>query len=131
MIDDMCMCQLSPTTQNTYLRIVREFCRFLGRSPDSTTVDDVRHYQLHLVNRGTSPVSLINAINNLTFYFKVTLNRSKLINGCGRCARPARHRSRSVPMTCDGWRSAPKIKICTTVIRSVVLRLLHITQKII
>jgi hypothetical protein len=35
MIDDMRMRQLSPKTQATYLRIVREFARFLGRSPDT------------------------------------------------------------------------------------------------
>ena len=38
MIDDMRMRQLSPKTQANYLRIVREFARFLGRSPDTATV---------------------------------------------------------------------------------------------
>ena len=33
MIDDMRMRQLAPRTQDTYLHIVREFARFLGRSP--------------------------------------------------------------------------------------------------
>jgi Phage integrase, N-terminal SAM-like domain len=54
MTDDMRMRQLSPKTQDTYLRIVREFARFLGRSPDTATVEDLRRYQLHLVDRGTS-----------------------------------------------------------------------------
>jgi len=57
MIDDMRMRQLSPKTQANYLRIVREFSRYLGRSPDTATVEDLRGYQLHLVDRGTSPVS--------------------------------------------------------------------------
>ncbi|CAE6870947.1 integrase-like protein [Paraburkholderia fungorum] len=34
MTDDMRMRLLSPKTQDAYLRIVREFARFLGRSPD-------------------------------------------------------------------------------------------------
>jgi hypothetical protein len=55
MIDDMCMRQFSPKTQATYLRIVREFARFPGRSPDTATVEDLRSYQLHLVDRSTSP----------------------------------------------------------------------------
>jgi len=47
MIDDMRMRQLAPKTQDTYLRIVREFARFLGRSPDTASVEDLRRYQLH------------------------------------------------------------------------------------
>ncbi|MGF6598587.1 hypothetical protein P3T23_003304 [Paraburkholderia sp. GAS448] len=54
MIDDMRMRQLSPRTQANYLRIVREFSRFPGRSPDTATVEDLRGYQLHLVDHGTS-----------------------------------------------------------------------------
>ncbi|MEA3114575.1 MAG: hypothetical protein QOG58_4374 [Caballeronia sp.] len=59
MIDDMRMRQLSPKTQDTYLRIVREFARFLGRSPDTATVE---------VDHGTSPVSLNHAITGLKFF---------------------------------------------------------------
>ena len=76
MIDDMPMRQLSPKTQDIYLRIVREFARSLGRSPD---VEDLRRYQLHLVDHGTSPVSLNHAITGLKFFFGVTLDRPDLI----------------------------------------------------
>jgi integrase/recombinase XerD len=58
MIDDMRMRQLSPKTQHHYLRAVRQFAGFLGRSPDMATAEDLRRYQLHLVDGGTSPVSL-------------------------------------------------------------------------
>ena len=57
-IDDMRMRQLSPRTQANHLRVVREFSRYLGRSPDTATVEDLRGYRLHLVDHGTSPVSL-------------------------------------------------------------------------
>src|SRR6266850_1023736 len=53
MIDDMRMRKFAPKTQSTYLRAVREFARFLGRSPDTATVEDLRNYQLHLVDHGT------------------------------------------------------------------------------
>ncbi|WP_258234723.1 MULTISPECIES: tyrosine-type recombinase/integrase [Cupriavidus] len=79
MIDDMRMRQLSPKTQDTYLHIVREFARSLGRSPDSATVEDLRRYQLHLVDHGTSPVSLNHAITGLKFFFEVTLDRPELM----------------------------------------------------
>ena len=77
MIDDMRMRQLAPKTQAIYLRIVREFARFLGRSPDTATVEDLRRYQLHLVDHGTSPVSLNAAITGLKFFFEITLDRAR------------------------------------------------------
>jgi integrase/recombinase XerD len=54
---------------------VREFTRFLGRSPDTATVEDLRGYQLHLVDHGTSPVSLNAAITGLKFFFEITLDQ--------------------------------------------------------
>jgi hypothetical protein len=79
MIDDMRMRQLAPRTQDIYLHIVREFARFLGRSPDTATVEDLRRYQLYLVDHGTSAVSLNHAITGLKFFFTVTLDRPELM----------------------------------------------------
>jgi hypothetical protein len=58
MIDDMRMRKLSHQTQTGYIRVVRQFTGFLGRSPDTATVEELRSYQLHLVDHGTSPISL-------------------------------------------------------------------------
>lgn len=79
MTDDMRMRQLSPATQAGYLRIVREFARYLKRSPDTATVEDLRNYQLYLVDRGTSPVSLNAAITGLKFFFEITLQKPELM----------------------------------------------------
>lgn len=38
MLEDMALRKLSPKTQKTYLRIVKEFTRFLGRSPDNAEI---------------------------------------------------------------------------------------------
>src|ERR1044072_6889295 len=62
MIEDMRMRKLAPKTQAAYIRSVRQLAGYLGRSPDTATVEDLRNYQLHLVDRGTSPVSLNAAI---------------------------------------------------------------------
>jgi Phage integrase, N-terminal SAM-like domain len=62
MLDDMRMRKLSEKTQTHYLRWVQRFAAYLGRSPDSATVEDLRRYQLHLVDGGTSPISLNAAI---------------------------------------------------------------------
>ena len=79
MIEDMRMRKLSPKTQATYIRSVRQFAVYLGRSPDTATVEDLRNYQLHLVDQGTSPITLNATITGLKFFFDVTLDRSDLM----------------------------------------------------
>ncbi|TXC82446.1 tyrosine-type recombinase/integrase [Paraburkholderia azotifigens] len=79
MMDDMRMRRLAPATQANYLRVVREFTVFLGRSPDTATVEDLRRYQLHLVDRGVSPISLNAAITGLKFFFATTLGQGELM----------------------------------------------------
>ena len=79
MIDDMRMRKLADKTQSHYIRAVRQFAGFLGRSPDTASVEDLRRYQLHLVDRGISPVSLNAAITGLKFFFEVTLDHGELI----------------------------------------------------
>ena len=75
MIDDMRMRKLSDKTQHQYIRAVLQFSGFIGRRPDTATVEDLRNYQLHMVDRGTSPVSLNAAITGLKFFFDITLGR--------------------------------------------------------
>ena len=75
MIDDMRMRKLNPKTQTGYIRAVRNFTRYLGRSPDTATIDDLRNYQLYLVDAGTSPTSLNAAIIGLKFFFDVKRHR--------------------------------------------------------
>jgi hypothetical protein len=50
MVDDLRMRKFAPKTQTAYLRAVRQFARFPGRSADTATVEDLRNYQLHLVD---------------------------------------------------------------------------------
>ncbi len=75
MTDDMRMRKLGEKTQYHYLRAVRQFAKHLGRSPDTASVEDLRNYQLHLVDHGVSPASLNAAISGLKFFFSVTLDR--------------------------------------------------------
>jgi len=79
MIDDMRLRKLSPKTQTGFIRAVKRFAGFLGRSPDSAKVEDLRRFQLHLVDHGISPVSLNATITGLRFFFEVTLERADLM----------------------------------------------------
>jgi integrase/recombinase XerD len=79
MIDDMRMRKLCDKTQTGYIRAVRHLAAFLGRSPDTATVEDLRRFQLHLVDRGTSPITLNATLTGLKFFFDVTLDRGELM----------------------------------------------------
>jgi integrase/recombinase XerD len=58
MLDDMRMRKLEPKTQSTYIRAVRHLAGFLQRSPDTATAEDLRRFQLHMVDQGVSPITL-------------------------------------------------------------------------
>jgi len=44
MIEDMSIRQFGPKTQQDYVRVVADFARFLGRSPDQAEPEDLRRY---------------------------------------------------------------------------------------
>ncbi|MCX7177177.1 MAG: site-specific integrase [Proteobacteria bacterium] len=79
MIEDMRMRKFADKTQSHYLRAVRQFSRYLGRMPDTATAEELRQYQLHLVDQGISPVSLNAAISGLRFFFEITLGHGELM----------------------------------------------------
>ena len=75
MIEDMSMRKLSPKTQTGYIRAVKNFTRFLRRSPDTASPEDLRRFQLHMVSSGVSRISINATITALRFFFEVTLER--------------------------------------------------------
>ena len=79
MTEDMRMRKLELKTRTGYLRAVKKLAAFLGRSPDTATVEDLRRFQLYLVDQGTSPITLNATITGLKFLFDVTLGRSELM----------------------------------------------------
>ena len=58
MIEDMTLRQLNPKTQAGYLRAVKNFTRFFGRPPDLASAEDLRGFQLHLVEQGVSSTTI-------------------------------------------------------------------------
>ena len=68
-----------PRRRAGYIRAVRQLAVFLRRSPDTATVEDLRRFQLHLVDHGTSPITLNATITGLKFFFDVTLDRGELM----------------------------------------------------
>jgi integrase/recombinase XerD len=79
MIEDMTIRKLAPKTQQGYIRIIKNFAAFLGRSPDTADGEDVRRFQLHLAASGAQAAILNHTISALRFFFKVTLKRHDII----------------------------------------------------
>jgi site-specific recombinase XerD len=79
MIEDMNVRGFVPKTQQQYIRAVREFTAFLGRSPDQAEAEDIRRYQVHMRDRGTSTTSMNAAVSGLRFFFAVTLDRPAVV----------------------------------------------------
>ena len=79
MLDDMRMRQFAEHTQEGYIRAVRKLSTFLGRSPHTATAEELRRFQLHLVDTGAGPVTINATITGLKFFFDITLGRPELM----------------------------------------------------
>ena len=55
MIQDMTVRTIGDKTQANYIRHVEALAKFLGRSPDTSTGDDLRRFQAHHVEQGAQP----------------------------------------------------------------------------
>jgi len=84
MIDDMTLRKLAPKTQAGYLRAVIKFSLFFGRSPDLASPEDLRRFQLQLVEQGVSSTTINATLSGLTFFFGVTLDRPSALKKMSR-----------------------------------------------
>jgi hypothetical protein len=57
MIEDMTVRGFAEHTRRDYVRHVRSFAAFIGRSPDTATAEDLRLFQLHQTRIGIQPPS--------------------------------------------------------------------------
>jgi len=88
MIDDMTLRKLSPKTQAAYLRAVVRFTRFFGQSPDLASPEDLRRFQLYLVETGASPTTINATLTGLGFLFGVTLECPAALKRTSRVRQP-------------------------------------------
>ncbi len=75
LIEDVQMRKLSPATQSNYIRAVIKLADYLKRSPDTATAEELRDFQLYLVNQGVSEPTLNVTVTGFKFFFKTTLGR--------------------------------------------------------
>ena len=79
MIDDMTARRFKEKVQKDYVRHVKTFAAFLGRSPDTATSEDLRRFQLHMAKQQIGAATINSAIAALRFFFIVTLERPDLV----------------------------------------------------
>jgi integrase/recombinase XerD len=78
MIEDMAARKLNPHTQRSHISSCKRFAAWLKRSPDTATADEVRRFQLYLIESGASICNRNRIMTGIRFLFRVTLRRHDL-----------------------------------------------------
>lgn len=78
MIEDMAARKLNPHTQRGHIHSCKRFAAWLKRSPDTATPDEVRLFQLHLIESGTNICNRNRIMTGVKFLLRVTLRRLDL-----------------------------------------------------
>jgi site-specific recombinase XerD len=79
MIEDMHMRKLAPKTQASYVCAVKKLANYLGHSPHTATAEDLRQFQLHLTDTGTSRITINATVTALRFFFEVTVGDKEVV----------------------------------------------------
>ena len=90
MIEDMEVRGFIACTQRGYIRAVRDFTVFFGRSPDQADKEDLRRFQHHMRTQGASATSMNSAVSALRFFFGVCLGRGDAEVGMTTVRQPRR-----------------------------------------
>ena len=88
MIEDMAARKLNPHTQRSHIYGCKRLAAWLKRSPDTATPDEVRQFQLHLIESGTSICNRNRIMTGVRFLFRVTLRRHDLAAESGTSRSP-------------------------------------------
>ncbi|MBM7066993.1 site-specific integrase [Actibacterium sp. 188UL27-1] len=78
MIEDVRIKGLGESSQTAHIRAVSYFAEFLARSPDTATEEDLRAYQLHMVNANVTPSTYNVRLVGSRFFFETTCKRPEL-----------------------------------------------------
>ena len=79
MIEDMTIRNFVAKTQSDYIRRVKNFAVFLGRSPDAAAREDVRRYLLHLASSGMGRETVNGTGSALRFLFDITFDHPEIV----------------------------------------------------
>lgn len=97
MLEDMAVRRMGEKTKSDYIKHVETFTRFLGRSPDTATGEDLRRFQVRELQQGSRPPKMNTQVSALRFFFGKTLGRLDLAHQLARVDYP-RKQPRVLPM---------------------------------
>jgi site-specific recombinase XerD len=76
MLEELQRRNYSAITTRNYLRVVTEFAKYFGQSPDKLGSNELRTYQAYLLTeRKLTPGTVVNRVAALRFFFVKTLKR--------------------------------------------------------
>jgi integrase/recombinase XerD len=76
MLEELQRRNYSAVTTRNYLRVVAEFAKYFGKSPDKLGLNELRTYQAYLLReRKLTPGTVVNQVAALRFFFVKTLKR--------------------------------------------------------
>jgi site-specific recombinase XerD len=76
MLEELQRCNYSEITTRKYLRVVSDFAKHFGKSPDKLGPNELRTYQAYLLReRKLTPGTAVNCVAALRFFFVKTLKR--------------------------------------------------------
>ena len=79
MMKDMRIRGMGDKDQKLHIRAIKDFTKFLGRSPDTASSDDLRAYQLHMTDTGVTLSTFNMWIVALRFFFGITCGRKRFM----------------------------------------------------
>ncbi len=77
--EDMTMRKLATKTQIAYIRGVNKLCEHLQHPPETTTQEELREFQLFMVNQGVSGITVNATLTALKFLFQITLDKPEVV----------------------------------------------------
>jgi integrase/recombinase XerD len=80
MIEDMTARKFGPASQRSHIESCERLAAYLKRSPATATPDDVRLFQLDLIESGLSIPNRNRIMSGAKFLFRVTLRRLDLVS---------------------------------------------------
>ena len=90
MLDDLRVRNYSERTQTAYVSWVAKLARHFNRSPDRLGAEEVRIFQLHLVNQNASWSTFNQAVCAFRFFYGTTLGREVAIQRLSYAKKPRR-----------------------------------------
>jgi site-specific recombinase XerD len=88
MIDDMTARHFTEKSQKDYIRCVKNLAAFIGRSPDTATLEDLQRFRLHLTGSALGASSVNTTMQALRFFFSITLDKPELLKALFRVQVP-------------------------------------------